>query len=180
MVGVPFPGPYAYVLILKRNDPCKWICSFKNTPVSEKFSFLDKVLLRYNYSRLLRTVPTIVTAHIFCVCQDRRAQPRATRKKCATRRTRGLVLSPLSLGLSSYFLWKRCVVFQRWKIISIYLVSSLKTEEVCACCYFCRMVDLTKHFIVKQKSILKHQKLLFQDVTLGAWVLNNPLIGKDQ
>ena len=40
---------------------------------------------------------------------------RATRKKCATRRTRGLVLSPPSLGGSSYFLWKRCVVFQQMK-----------------------------------------------------------------
>ena len=71
--------------------------------------------MRYIYSRLLRTVPTIVTAHIFCTCQDSRARPRATRKKCATRRTRGLVLSPLSLGGSSYFLWKRCVVFQQMK-----------------------------------------------------------------
>ena len=35
---------------------------------------------------------------------------------------------------------------------------------------FLRMIDLTEHFIVKQKSILKHQKLLLQDVTLGAWV----------
>ena len=42
-------------------------------------------------------------------------QSRATRKKCATRRTRGLVLSPLSLGGSSYFLWKRGVVFQQVK-----------------------------------------------------------------
>ena len=41
-------------------------------------------------------------------------------------------------------------------------------------------IDLTKHFIVKQKSILKHQKLLLRDVTLVAWVLNNPLTGKDQ
>ena len=32
----------------------------------------------------------------------------------------------------------------------------------------------------KQKSILKHQKLLLQDVTLGAWVLKNTLKGKDQ
>ena len=70
--------------------------------------------------------------------------------------------------------------FNRLKIISIYLVSSLKTEEVCACCYFCRMIDLTKNFIVKQKSILKHQKLLLRDVTLGAWVLKIPLIGKCQ
>ena len=52
-MGVPSPGPYAYVLILKRSYPCKWICSFKKTPVSKKFSFLDKVLLRYIYSRLL-------------------------------------------------------------------------------------------------------------------------------
>ena len=35
--------------------------------------------------------------------------------------------------------------------------------------------DRTFH-IVKQKSILKHQKLWLQDVTFGAWVL----IGKDQ
>ena len=45
---------------------------------------------------------------------------------------------------------------------------------------FLRMIDLTEHFIVKQKSILKHQKLMPQDVTLRAWVLKNPLIGKDQ
>ena len=45
---------------------------------------------------------------------------------------------------------------------------------------FLRMIDLTEHFIVKQKSILKHQKLLLQDGTLRAWVLKNPLIGKDQ
>ena len=44
---------------------------------------------------------------------------------------------------------------------------------------FLRMIDLTKHFIVKQKSILKNQKLLLQDVTLRAWVLKYSLIGKD-
>ena len=42
------------------------------------------------------------------------------------------------------------------------------------------LIDLTEHFIVKQDSILKHQKLLLLDVALGAWVLKNPLIGKDQ
>ena len=42
-------------------------------------------------------------------------QSRATRKKCATRRTRGLVLFLVSLGGSSYFLWKRCAVFQQMK-----------------------------------------------------------------
>ena len=35
-------------------------------------------------------------------------------------------------------------------------------------------------FIVKQKSILKHQKLLLRDVMLGAWILKNSLICKDQ
>ena len=45
---------------------------------------------------------------------------------------------------------------------------------------FLRMIDLTEHFIVKQKSIVKHEKLLLQDVTLRAWVLKKPLIGKDQ
>ena len=42
------------------------------------------------------------------------------------------------------------------------------------------MIDLTEHFIVKQRSTLKHQKLLLEDVALGAWVLKNLLIGKDQ
>ena len=43
---------------------------------------------------------------------------------------------------------------------------------------FLRMIDLTEHFIVKQKSILKHQKLLLHDITsLG---IKNPLKGKDQ
>ena len=60
------------------------------------------------------------------------------------------------------------------------ILNTLKTEEVCACCYFCRMIDLTEHFIVKQKSIQKYQKLLLGDVTLGAWVLKNPLKSKDQ
>ena len=42
------------------------------------------------------------------------------------------------------------------------------------------LFDLTEHFIIKQKSIQKYQKLLLPDVTLGAWVLKNPLTGKDQ
>ena len=75
----------------------------------------------------------------YCYCAHFLRMPkqsRATRKKCATRSTRGLILSPVSLGGSSYFLWKRCVVFQQMKNNSIYLVSSLETEEVCVCCYF--------------------------------------------
>ena len=54
----------------------------------------------------------------YCYCAHFLRMPkqsRATRKKYATRRTRGLVLSPVSLGGSSYFLWKRCVVFQQMK-----------------------------------------------------------------
>ena len=42
--------------------------------------------------------------------------------------------------------------FNRWKIISIYLVSSLKTEEVCACCYSCRMIDWTFYSQTKVNS----------------------------
>ena len=38
----------------------------------------------------------------------------------------------------------------------------------------------TRTGFVSCKSILKHQKLLLQDVTLGAWVLKYLLIGKDQ
>ena len=41
-----------------------------------------------------------------------------------------------------------------------------------------RMIDLTEHFVVKEKSVLKHQMLLLQDVTLGAWVLKNPLVAR--
>ena len=126
---------------------------------------------------LLRTVPTIVTVHIFCTCQGSCVQHERNEEHpghadwfCLLQVWEALVIS---CGKNASF-------FNKWKTISIYLVSSLKTEEVCACCYFYCMVDLTKHFIVKQKSILKHQKLLLRDVTLGAWVLKNPLIGKDQ
>ena len=46
---------------------------------------------------------------------------------------------------------------------------------------FLRMIELTKrHFYSQTKVNLKHQKLLLQDVTFRAWVLKNPLIGKDQ
>ena len=64
---------------------------------------------------------------------------RATRKKCATRRTRGLVLSPVSLGPgggSSHFLWKRCVVFQQMKNNFYLPCQFFENEEVCECCYF--------------------------------------------
>ena len=93
-------------------------------------------------------------------------QSRATRKKCTTRRTRGLVLSPVSLGGSSYFLWKRCVVFQQMKNNFYLPCQFFENRRSMRMLLFLRMIDLTEHFIVKQKSILKHQKLLLQDVTL--------------
>ena len=124
----------------------------------------------------LRTVPTIVTAHILCAYQG----SRATRKKCATRRTRGLVCLLKVWEVLVISCGKNASFFNRWKIFSIYIVSSLKTEEVCTFCYFHVWSIWPNIFIVKQKSILKHQKLLLQDVTLRAWVLKNPLIGKDQ
>ena len=54
----------------------------------------------------------------YCYCANFLRMPRksrGTRKKCATRRIHGLVLSPPSLGGSSYFLRKRWVVFQEVK-----------------------------------------------------------------
>ena len=113
-------------------------------------------------------------------------QSRATRKKCTTSRTRGLVLSPVSLEGSSYFLWiekMRRFLQMRNNFYLLFLftfVSSLKTEEVCACCYFGRMIDLTEPgtFHSQTGQFSKRQKLLLQDVTLGAWVLKNLLIGK--
>ena len=125
----------------------------------------------------LRMVPTIVNAHIFSACQGSRGRRESP---CATRKTRGLVLSPLSLGGSSYFLWKRCVVFQQMKNNFYLPCQFFENRRSMRMLLFLRMIDLTEHFIVKQKSILKHQKLLLRDVTLGAWVLNNPSIGKDQ
>ena len=74
-------------------------------------------------------------------------------------------------------------------VIRVYTIDSEKPrgdEPIkYVCMYVCmllflRMIDLTEHFLVKQKSVLKHQKLLLEDVTLRAWVLKNPLIGMDQ
>ena len=133
-------------------------------------------LLKFN----LRTVPTIVTAHIFCACQCSRAR----RERNAQHAGRADWFCPLlSLGPgggSSYFLWKRCVVFQQMKNNFYLPCQFFENRRSMRMLLFLRMIDLTEHFIVKQKSILKHQKLLLQDVTLRAWVLKNPLIGKDQ
>ena len=87
---------------------------------------------------------------------------------------------PVRLGGSSYFAWKKCVVFQQMKNNFYLPCQFFENRRSMRMLLFLRMIDLTEHFIVKQKSILKHQKLLRQDVTLRAWVLKNPLIGKDQ
>ena len=118
----------------------------------------------------LRTVPM----HYYCYCAQFLRIPR---KKCATRRTHGLVLSPVSLGGSSYFLWKRCVVFQQMKnnfYLPCQFFENRRSMRMLLFLLYDQS-DRTFH-IVKQKSILKHQKLWLQDVTFGAWVL----IGKDQ
>ena len=148
------------------------------------FASKDPFIRRLNFSIKITSIRTGLKdgAH-YCYCPHFLRMPRqsrATRKKCATRRTRGLVLSPLSLGGSSYFLWKRCVVFQQMKNNFYLPCQFFENRRSMRMLLFLRMIDLTEHFIVKQKSILKHQKLLLQDVTLGAWVLKNPLIGKDQ
>ena len=148
------------------------------------FASKDPFIRRLNFSIKITSIRTGLKdgAH-YCYCPHFLRMPRqsrATRKKCATRRTRGLVLSPVSLGGSSYFLWKRCVVFQQMKNNFYLPCQFFENRRSMRMLLFLRMIDLTEHFIVKQKSILKHQKLLLQDVTLGAWVLKNPLIGKDQ
>ena len=61
----------------------------------------------------LRTVPTVVTAQIFCACQGSRVR----RERNAQHAGHADWFCPaVSLGGSSYFLWKRCVVFQQMKL----------------------------------------------------------------
>ena len=139
--------------------------------------FLSAHFLFWEILKLKDGVHYCYYCYIFSACQGSRGRRESP---CATRKTRGLVLSPLSLGGSSYFLWKRGVVFQQVKNHSYLPCQFFENRRSMRMLLFLRMIDLTEHFIVKQKSILKHQKLLLRDVTLGAWVLNNPLIGKDQ
>ena len=69
-------------------------------------------LLRPAFLVQLRTVPTVVTAQIFCACQGSRAR----RERNAQHAGHADWFCPaVSLGGSSYFLWKRCVVFQQMK-----------------------------------------------------------------
>jgi len=108
------------------------------------------------------SIPVKDGAH-YCYCAHFLRMPRysrATRKKCATSRIRELVLSPLSLGGSSYFLWKTCIVFQQMKKNFYLPCQFFENRRSMRMLLFVRMIDLTKNFIVKQKSILKNQKLL--------------------
>ena len=139
--------------------------------------FLSAHFLFWEILKLKDGVHYCYYCYILSACQGSRGRRESP---CATRKTRGLVLSPLSLGGSSYFLWKRCVVFQQMKNNFYLPCQFFENRRSMRMLLFLRMIDLTEHFIVKQKSILKHQKFLLQDVTLRAWVLKNPLIGKDQ
>ena len=104
----------------------------------------------------LRTVPTIVTAHILCAYEG----SRVTRKKCATRRTRGLVLSPVSLGGSSNFLWKRCVVSQQMKNIFYLHCQFFENRRSMHILLFLRMIGLTEHFYSQTKVNSKTSKVI--------------------
>ena len=93
---------------------------------------------------------------------------RDAKEMCNAQNTRTGFLSPVNLGGSSYFLWKRCVVFQQMKTNFYLPCQFFENRRSMRMLLFLRMIDLTEHFIVKQKSILKHQKLLLQDAALGA------------
>ena len=72
----------------------------------------ENTLLSSTEEYILRTEPTIVTAHIFYACQGSRAGERNAQH---AGHAEWFCLSPVSLGGSTYFLWKRCDVFQQTK-----------------------------------------------------------------
>ena len=120
---------------------------------------------------LLRTF----SAHAMVVARD-------AKEMCNTQDTRP-GLSPLSLGGSTYFLWKRCVVFQKMKnnfyLPCQFFENGRSMRMFLFLPYY--MVDLTKHFIVKHKSVLKHQKVIVSRCyTWSLGNINSPLIDKDQ
>ena len=124
------------------------------------FASKDPFIRRLNFSIKITSIRTGLKdgAH-YCYCPHFLRMPRqsrAKRKKCATRRTSGLVLSPESLGGSSYFLQKRGVVFQQMKNNFYLSCQFFENRRSMRMLLFLRMIDLTEHFLVKQKSILKH------------------------
>ena len=124
------------------------------------FASKDPFIRRLNFSIKITSIRTgLKDGARYCYCPHFLRMPRqsrATRKKCATRRTSGLVLSPESLGGSSYFLWKRGVVFQQMKNNFYLSCQFFENRRSMRMLLFLRMIDLTEHFLVKQKSILKH------------------------
>ena len=74
--------------------------------------FLSAHFLFWEILKLKDGVHYCYYCYIFSACQGSRGRRESP---CATRKTRGLVLSPLSLRGSSYFLWKRGIVFQQVK-----------------------------------------------------------------
>ena len=88
-----------------------WLCDNCILQVSQRE-------LKTRFQILFEPPSSIKDGAHYCHCAHFLRMPRqsqATRKKCATRGTRELVLFPVSLGGSSYFLCKRCVVFQQMK-----------------------------------------------------------------
>ena len=113
-------------------------------------------------------VPTIVTAHIFCACQGSRARPERNAQHAG------------HADWFCYFLWKKCVVFQQMKNNFYLQCHFFENRRSMRMLLFLPYDRSDRTFCSQTKLILKHQKLLLQDVTLRAWVLKNPLIGKDQ
>ena len=88
---------------------------------------------------LLRTFST----HLKVVARD-------AKEMCNTQDTRPGCVSCKSWRFY-LFLVKKMIRFSTdYNIFLVTFVRLLKTEEVCACCYFCHMIDLTEHFIVKK------------------------------
>ena len=65
-------------------------------------------------------------------------------------------------------------------MISIYLILFFENRRSMSMLLLLPYDRSYRTFYSQTKVNSKHQKLLRQDVTLRAWVLKNPLIGKDQ
>ena len=72
----------------------------------------------------------------------------------------GLVLSPVSLRGSSYFLWKRCVVFEQMKSNFYLPCQFFENRRSMRILLFLRMIDLTEHFYSQTKVNSKTSKFI--------------------
>ena len=99
----------------------------------------------------------------YCYCAHFLRMPmlsRTTRKKGATRRTHELVLSPVRVGGSSYFLWKSCVVCQQMKNNFYLPCQFFENQRSTRMLLFLRMIDLTEHFYSQTKVNSKTSKVI--------------------